>query len=515
MKIGSYLGNKILSSNNSEYNTDTYVLAEISDGKFNSINSIQNENKIKKKKIINQNFEKDLKIKENNTSIKNHPLTENNKIIKSNINKNNEKNQQLVFIDEKLKSFGEFNTLKNENEYILKNDSDNQNYIYTNNIYNTEIKKMNPDSSKKYHQKILSSKKEIINQINALKYPKERNNMTSLNNDNNILRNKPKVKQVIKPNIYIDKNMNYNIDKVIKSIKNNNSKNSFKNKAINNNFINNKNSSSFSSNKNYKNKIYTKFVDAEKKGDLNIDFSINNKIDSSTIKKDELIIDNYRNTNENKNINIKDTESSYSETISIANGFIKKLKSNSNISINHLNKGIYISKINKSIEELNSINNKLKIDNIRLNSIIPQYNFTDYNNSYDNKNIILKNFIHNNKNNTKILNFANINYILDYKKYNKKLGIIEDKKIKIFYNNNDANGNKITQRIINNEKEKKIQNKMVSIPNNNLKDLIDNINKSLYDYNIIHNKTLSGNDIQQVHNFIKKNKKGINNDKKS
>ena len=56
---------------------------------------------------------------------------------------------------------------------------------------------------------------------------------------------------------------------------------------------------------------------------------------------------------------------------------------------------------------------------------------------------------------------------------------------------------------------------MVSIPNNNLKDLIDNINKSLYDYNIIHNKTLSGNDIQQVHNFIKKNKKGINNDKKS
>ena len=47
------------------------------------------------------------------------------------------------------------------------------------------------------------------------------------------------------------------------------------------------------------------------------------------------------------------------------------------MSNHHLNKGIYISKINKSIEELNSINNKLIIGNIRLNSIIPQYNFTD------------------------------------------------------------------------------------------------------------------------------------------
>ena len=157
-----------------------------------------------------------------------------------------------------------------------------------------------------------------------------------------------------------------------------------------------------------------------------------------------------------------------------------------------MNKGIYISKIKKTKEELNSINNKLIIGNIRLNSIIPQYNFTDYDNSYNNKNIILNNI---NKNNTQIINIENINNILDHKIYNKKLGIIEDKKIKNFYNKNEVNGNKIQKRIINNEKEKKIQNKMVSVRKNNLTDLIDSINNSLHNYNIKYNKTQSGNDM--------------------
>ena len=46
---------------------------------------------------------------------------------------------------------------------------------------------------------------------------------------------------------------------------------------------------------------------------------------------------------------------------------------------------------------------------------------------------------------------------------------------------------------------------MVSIKKNNLTDLIDNIDNSLHNYNIKHNKEQSGNDIQIEENYLKKN----------
>ena len=430
MKINSYLGKKNSSSNNyNEIKTDNYILTEILDEKNNTINSIQNKNKIKIKGIINQNFGKDLKIKDNNISIKGHLLTENNDSIKSFTNKNNinVNTPKILFIDKNLKSFQDFNVLKNENQQLLKNDADNKKHIYTNNIeipFNTGIKyiknKMNQDSNKKYHQNFVSNKKEINNQISTLKYPKEINNMTSLNNNNIYIMNKKfKVKQVINPNGNINKNINYDIDNEMKSTIINNNKNFFGNKTINNIFIDNKNSNSFANKENYKNKIYTKSFDNKKKRDFITDFNMNNKIYSSNIKNDELKKFNYSNTDENINKNIKEAESSFSKTISIDNKFKKKLKRNTDITTHHSKKGIYVSKIKKSKEEQNFINNKRINDIMKSNTIIPKYNLTGYYNSYassyDNKNNISNDF-GSNKNNTEILNIENIINIIDNKK---------------------------------------------------------------------------------------------------
>ena len=82
--------------------------------------------------------------------------------------------------------------------------------------------------------------------------------------------------------------------------------------------------------------------------------------------------------------------------------------------------------------------------------------------------------------------------------------MIEDKERNNSFDENDVNENKI---------KKKIQDKIVSIRKNNINELIlDNINKSLYNYNIVNNRTKSGGDTQLKKNFYKSTKK-VNNDK--
>ena len=82
--------------------------------------------------------------------------------------------------------------------------------------------------------------------------------------------------------------------------------------------------------------------------------------------------------------------------------------------------------------------------------------------------------------------------------------MVEDKERNNSFGENDFNENKI---------KKKIQDKIVSIRKNNINELIlDNINKSLYNYNIVNNRTKSGKDTQLKKNFYKNTKK-VNNDK--
>ena len=84
--------------------------------------------------------------------------------------------------------------------------------------------------------------------------------------------------------------------------------------------------------------------------------------------------------------------------------------------------------------------------------------------------------------------------------------MVEDKERNNSFGENDFNENKI---------KKKIQDKIVSIRKNNINELIlDNINKSLYNYNIVNNRTKSGKDTQLKKNFYKNTKK-VNNDKYS
>ena len=237
-------------NNINNFQIPQYLPKEIINEKMNNtINSIQNKKNIKinKKNIVALNKPNYLKFKEKKLQIKKQEFTDN--IIDDIMDYIDKKKQKLA--DKKINDYKEYNTLQNKNEYFLKDDFKDNNYIYINTTDNQSeekiknIKNNNNSFSTKKVKQIYINKKSANNRINILNDQKEINNLTSENNsDINSIRNILELKG-INSKYKLNKKYAVNTAKIKKLIKINNNKNFIINKIINNNFINYKNSSSF------------------------------------------------------------------------------------------------------------------------------------------------------------------------------------------------------------------------------------------------------------------------------
>ena len=457
-------------NNINNFQIPQYLPKEIINEKMNNtINSIQNKKNIKinKKNIVALNKPNYLKFKEKKLQIKKQEFTDN--IIDDIMDYIDKKKQKLA--DKKINDYKEYNTLQNKNEYFLKDDFKDNNYIYINTSDNQSeekiknIKNNNNSFSTKKVKQIYINKKSANNRINILNDQKEINNLTSENNsDINSIRNILGLKG-INSKYRLNKKYAANTAKIKKLIKINNNKNFIINKIINNNFINYKNSSSFLFKKNnFKKKIYTKLFHSQKNIDLIKYSNIYNNIYSSQFLKKQL---QFNKTYENINKNIKELELNNSEKNNLHHEFKNKLKNNK-FNPNYSNRGRYISPINKSIGQQKQINNKIINDEI----------------------------------NNDIININSLNNLNKIKKYNKKQYVMNNKEINNI-NNKSLDNKKETKKLkLKDEMEKKIQEKICLIRKNNLPDLITNTNKSLLN-KIIYNKTKSEIDSHQVKYYPK------------